>query len=444
MPASSFPSSWPAAPTNGTPCLSSWKPGASPTNIRSAVGEPEPKTTCVRRLRERAARAAGDRVARTRRAVSSAAGRGVSDSVAATASAAAAAEPDRRRSCRGVAVLLVPVSAANTENCRCTFAVPQSGHVGRLVVADELLEVRLAAHADVFVDRHRGSNRTKPLPVTSHRASCAPSRRTATRRYAARCPVSATELEPEMKTFATIAELRPRSRRCARATVGLVPTMGALHDGHVALFEAARAECDVVVASLFVNPAQFATRRPRRVPARPRRATSASPRTRVSTSSSRRRPTSSIRPASRPGSSRRGAAEGLEGEHRPGHFRGVATVCLKLFTIVRPARRVLRPQGRAAGRGREAGRARPEPRARDPRRPDRARRRRARALVAQRAALAPTSARARSRSRARSRRATRRAPARCSPTPGSSPTTSPSPTSTGRRSRSPPASARPA
>src|SRR5437764_11303419 len=50
MPARSLPSSWPAAPTNGTPCLSSWKPGASPTNIRSAVDEPAPKTTCVRPL----------------------------------------------------------------------------------------------------------------------------------------------------------------------------------------------------------------------------------------------------------------------------------------------------------------------------------------------------------------------------------------------------------
>src|SRR5438105_3577385 len=48
MPASSFDSSCPAAPTNGTPCLSSWKPGASPTNISSAAGLPEPKTTCVR------------------------------------------------------------------------------------------------------------------------------------------------------------------------------------------------------------------------------------------------------------------------------------------------------------------------------------------------------------------------------------------------------------
>ena len=48
IPSSSFESSLPAAPTNGTPFLSSWKPGASPTNISSAVGEPAPKTTWVR------------------------------------------------------------------------------------------------------------------------------------------------------------------------------------------------------------------------------------------------------------------------------------------------------------------------------------------------------------------------------------------------------------
>src|SRR5438874_2538006 len=62
-----------------------------------------------------------------------------------------------------------------------------------------------------------------------------------------------------METFDSIAELRQALAplRDGRR-IGLVPTMGALHEGHAALFRAARAECDVVVASLFVNPSQFA------------------------------------------------------------------------------------------------------------------------------------------------------------------------------------------
>ena len=164
-----------------------------------------------------------------------------------------------------------------------------------------------------------------------------------------------------MKTLTTIAELRARSHPCGTGRrVGLVPTMGALHAGHVALLDAARAECDLVVASVFVNPAQFGE--PADLDAYPRdleRRRARSPRRAASTSSSRPTSASSTRPASRPGSSPPGRRSGLEGEHRPGHFRGVATVCVKLFKIVRPDARLLRPQGCPAGRGRQAGRPRP-------------------------------------------------------------------------------------
>ena len=140
-----------------------------------------------------------------------------------------------------------------------------------------------------------------------------------------------------MDTCHTIAELRRAlaSLREGRR-VGLVPTMGALHEGHAALFRAARADCDVVVASLFVNPAQFAD--PADLAAYPRdpdrdRAFAAEHGVDLlfAPAADDLYPdgfATWVEPA--------GAAEGLEGAHRPGHFRAVATICLKLFNIVRP------------------------------------------------------------------------------------------------------------
>jgi pantoate--beta-alanine ligase len=120
--------------------------------------------------------------------------------------------------------------------------------------------------------------------------------------------------------------------------VGLVPTMGAFHEGHLSLFRAARAENDVVVASLFVNPAQFAEGEdfeayPRGEERDARLAEEAGVDILFVPA------VDEIYP---PGFQtwvdveRLGAI--LEGEHRPGHFRGVATVCLKLFNLVRPRR----------------------------------------------------------------------------------------------------------
>ena len=140
-----------------------------------------------------------------------------------------------------------------------------------------------------------------------------------------------------MKTIRTVAELRttlePRP-----AMVGLVPTMGALHAGHEALIAAARAECDVVVVSLFVNPAQFDEAGD--LAAYPQdEARDANLAARAGADLLFAPSADEIYP---PGFQTWVEVEELsrrlEGAHRPGHFRGVATVCLKLFNIVRPQR----------------------------------------------------------------------------------------------------------
>ena len=118
--------------------------------------------------------------------------------------------------------------------------------------------------------------------------------------------------------------------------VGLVPTMGALHAGHLALLAAGRAGSDVLVASLFVNPAQFGNDAD--LAAYPR----------DFDRDAETFEAHGVDVLFAPGAEEmyppgfatwvepEGAALGLEGAHRPGHFRGVATVCLKLFNIVRP------------------------------------------------------------------------------------------------------------
>ncbi len=140
-----------------------------------------------------------------------------------------------------------------------------------------------------------------------------------------------------MNVVRTIAEAREwLEPRRAGSTIGLVPTMGALHEGHLALFRAAGAECDLAFVSLFVNPTQFgAGEDPDRYPrdeARDERLAAEAGIDLLFV------PTV---PEMYPEGfqtwvdvTELGAI--LEGAFRPGHFRGVATVCLKLFNIVRP------------------------------------------------------------------------------------------------------------
>jgi pantoate--beta-alanine ligase len=142
-----------------------------------------------------------------------------------------------------------------------------------------------------------------------------------------------------MKTVTTIGELRALlDETRPGAEIGLVPTMGALHAGHVALIAAARAECDVVVASIFVNPAQFGPGEdyetyPRGLGRDGRVAEDAGIDYLFTPAVEEMYP-EGFQTWVDVGE----IGERLEGTARPGHFRGVATVCLKLFNLVRPRR----------------------------------------------------------------------------------------------------------
>ncbi len=139
-----------------------------------------------------------------------------------------------------------------------------------------------------------------------------------------------------MKIVRTIAQVREALEPFSE--IGLVPTMGAFHEGHLSLFAAARADSDAVVASLFVNPAQFGAgedldRYPRDEERDVTLAEQAGVDLLFAPSSGEMYPPGYETWADVGELGRR-----LEGEFRPGHFRGVATVCLKLFNIVRPRR----------------------------------------------------------------------------------------------------------
>jgi pantoate--beta-alanine ligase len=141
-----------------------------------------------------------------------------------------------------------------------------------------------------------------------------------------------------MTVCRSIAEVREALAPLRSGTVGLVPTMGALHDGHLALLRAARAENETVVMSLFVNPTQFAesgdlARYPRDEERDLELARSTGVDLVFAPSANEMYP-----PGFQTWVDVTDVGSILEGRFRPGHFRGVATIVLKLFTIVRPTR----------------------------------------------------------------------------------------------------------
>src|SRR5258707_4702930 len=141
-----------------------------------------------------------------------------------------------------------------------------------------------------------------------------------------------------MEIIRTIAWMKEtvRQARAENHFVGLVPTMGALHEGHLSLIRRARSDCSRVYASIFLNPTQFGpnedlSKYPRTFERDVEQLTDAGVDILFAPD------TKEIYPAGfRSYVNVEGLSERLEGKSRPGHFRGVATVVLKLFQIMQP------------------------------------------------------------------------------------------------------------
>lgn len=144
------------------------------------------------------------------------------------------------------------------------------------------------------------------------------------------------QLTTHPRIVTTVAEVRTavREAQAAHETVGFVPTMGALHEGHLSLVDASNAECDRTVVSIFVNPTQFGPQEDQdrypRMLERDCELLAARGCWLVFAPSAREVYPEGYETFVEVGS----VAEPLEGTIRPGHFRGVATVVLKLFQMV--------------------------------------------------------------------------------------------------------------
>jgi pantoate--beta-alanine ligase len=141
-----------------------------------------------------------------------------------------------------------------------------------------------------------------------------------------------------MEIIRTISWMKEtvRQARAENHVIGFIPTMGALHEGHISLIRRAKADCSRVYASIFLNPAQFGpnedlSKYPRTFEKDVEQLSAAGVDVLFAPDASEIYP-----PGFHTYITVEGLSEKLEGKSRPGHFRGVATVVLKLFEIVQP------------------------------------------------------------------------------------------------------------
>lgn len=143
-----------------------------------------------------------------------------------------------------------------------------------------------------------------------------------------------------MQIIETISKMRQlcAELRATKGTLGFVPTMGALHEGHLSLVRRARSECPVVVASIFVNPLQFGpnedfAKYPRTFEEDCNQLATEGVTLLFAPTTAEMYPTDAVTRISV-----EGIGDRLDGASRPGHFTGVATVVAKLFHAVQPDR----------------------------------------------------------------------------------------------------------
>jgi pantoate--beta-alanine ligase len=153
-----------------------------------------------------------------------------------------------------------------------------------------------------------------------------------------RTAMSSSAFQPEVVRTIPLLRQRIGAARKEGLAIGLVPTMGALHEGHLSLVRASQAECGLTVASIYVNPSQFGPKEDyRRYPRDLEKdldmlGRCGQPRPVVFSPTDEEMYPQGFTTWVEVG----GVAEPWEGSFRPGHFRGVATVVLKLLNIVLP------------------------------------------------------------------------------------------------------------
>jgi pantoate--beta-alanine ligase len=247
--------------------------------------------------------------------------------------------PDGEESARRHVELLVHLGfrpVATVQKTRRTYQVAHDGQ-DFTVCLDDVDGVGRFAEVEVVADESRADEMARRVArLANHLGLTTPEPRS----YLVMLLANRPPVERALAVVKTPQELRRAVREARREgrSVGLVPTMGALHAGHRSLIDASRSRDGFVVVSVFVNPTQFGPKEDLSRYPRPFEADVEVCRSAGVDLIFHPEPATMYPPDFRTYVEVTGLQDVLEGASRPGHFRGVATVVLKLFNLVQPDR----------------------------------------------------------------------------------------------------------